>query len=934
MEAASHFLVEGAVEGGVVSADQAFERSVKQYEFAMEQQKLKREDIRDLVELTVGRMDVYHLVGALMLEFCIHFYCENKLAENTHVQHWLLNLFLLSNISAIGFLIFAVWLSMHASVAAHSVGVRLLLNYTRVTAPNPAELRDLQASMTLLSRVKNKFNSVVDKKPKPPESDARAATRCSVEPAMPLDPLSRPLARRTSLSVPARAKLEEASLAESKAIRSSPSHTARAMLEEANAAGINTAAMAFDQEHHKRKFQAEQAKWLSYDAYARTCMAIGINQMLQALSYFIVGSVELVSPTGAFVCLVAVQVLAMLLLRIDVVSDSDDPHTEGAHLCRDHPRRWYIPALVMLPVLLAGTIVLVDYKCPPEANDVLAFCATPCFILHGMWVVVLRKKVAPNEDMVPPCLRTVCYLDVLHADQIEQCANAARTVVDQMKDQQERLRSQVREVLRREKETGMSLAARTAPHIKCTRAEIKTTLNEVIDSDVASGDSSVRGEILNVEQSLRLLELWMQVPKMYTELEALRKTQAWHDDGFEARFAEFRQLCLDLDIGMGAQTSETQSSGGSEQSLHEQDRASGTDKTMVSRQLAAWVTRAQDTRDAQNNFQTNPLMDAVARTLPVVATPSKPLPWLIVKTFINTVAVLWVVGAMLHVVRVFTHFEHPMETLTTSHLDAPYPHPARLFEVTDLHCNSSMLHISGRFSLHAARRLHDTEFSTASDVGFFERATMVCNGAWGCDVLHAVAQQRAAASGPGVSTWRMARFVHPVGGSRASATDLPHEWRVVSAVWEQCASHQCDVAVVAGWDGAREIVVGTLQWGATDDAWFFRRRFAVRPDLSPCSHRSDAVGYDDVRALQLGAGGATLTVLLASGELDVWNLDAGTCMGRWRLPGTSHTAMCHDGTDVFVSRPGPAGPTLEVGRLPEVLLEHRPQATSAVFSTS
>ncbi|CAE7948759.1 unnamed protein product, partial [Symbiodinium sp. KB8] len=44
------------------------------------------QDLRDLVELTVGRMDVYHLVGALLLElqpeqFCIHFYCENRMIE-------------------------------------------------------------------------------------------------------------------------------------------------------------------------------------------------------------------------------------------------------------------------------------------------------------------------------------------------------------------------------------------------------------------------------------------------------------------------------------------------------------------------------------------------------------------------------------------------------------------------------------------------------------------------------------------------------------------------------------------------------------------------------------------------------------------------------------------------------------------------------------
>lgn len=91
----------------------------------IEQQKLFREDLRDLVELTVGRMDVYHLVGALLLEFCIHFYCENQMLEGASedkLKAFTVVFFLIANLSAVGFLVFSVWLSMHASVASHSIG--------------------------------------------------------------------------------------------------------------------------------------------------------------------------------------------------------------------------------------------------------------------------------------------------------------------------------------------------------------------------------------------------------------------------------------------------------------------------------------------------------------------------------------------------------------------------------------------------------------------------------------------------------------------------------------------------------------------------------------------------------------------------------------------------------------------------------------------
>eukprot|EP00913_Durusdinium_trenchii_P031174 g29190.t1 len=50
--------------------DQRLEREMLRLEMQVKRFELFREDVRDLVELTVGRMDVYHLVGALFLEHC------------------------------------------------------------------------------------------------------------------------------------------------------------------------------------------------------------------------------------------------------------------------------------------------------------------------------------------------------------------------------------------------------------------------------------------------------------------------------------------------------------------------------------------------------------------------------------------------------------------------------------------------------------------------------------------------------------------------------------------------------------------------------------------------------------------------------------------------------------------------------------------------
>ncbi|CAE7423422.1 unnamed protein product, partial [Symbiodinium sp. CCMP2456] len=99
-----------AGEAPVINAEKEFDRFMKSYEFAIEAQKLKREDITNLMELVVDRMDMYHLIGALLLEFCVGFYGEFKMLEEDYVKEpkLIMEIFLLSNIAAVGYLLFAI----------------------------------------------------------------------------------------------------------------------------------------------------------------------------------------------------------------------------------------------------------------------------------------------------------------------------------------------------------------------------------------------------------------------------------------------------------------------------------------------------------------------------------------------------------------------------------------------------------------------------------------------------------------------------------------------------------------------------------------------------------------------------------------------------------------------------------------------------------
>jgi len=124
---------------------QRLEREMTQINMQLKRFQLFREDIRDLVELTVGRMDVYHVVGALLTGFSITLLVGCRVEGEAPA--FLLSLFLMSNASAFVFLLTSVWLSMHASLAAHSFGVRLLTRFVRLPVPNTQQIDSLKNKM-------------------------------------------------------------------------------------------------------------------------------------------------------------------------------------------------------------------------------------------------------------------------------------------------------------------------------------------------------------------------------------------------------------------------------------------------------------------------------------------------------------------------------------------------------------------------------------------------------------------------------------------------------------------------------------------------------------------------------------------------------------------------------------------------------------------
>eukprot|EP00913_Durusdinium_trenchii_P024955 g23422.t1 len=198
------------------------------------------------------------------------------------------------------------------------------------------------------------------------------------------------------------------------------------------------------QEGAKALFDRE--RWLFYDAYARVCMALGINQMLQALSYYIVGAIGDESPSGAALSLLGVQVLSLLLLRLDMA--------EGL-------QQWSVIFAVIgfmaFPPLYIGILI---HLVPSLSVRTVEFFALPAFLLHSMWMLLIAAYLVPDtvDEGLPKTLRTVLYLDVLHLDQQEQgtCMDLLSELdsVEALGEAEEALKQAMRQVLEQEATAG------------------------------------------------------------------------------------------------------------------------------------------------------------------------------------------------------------------------------------------------------------------------------------------------------------------------------------------------------------------------------------------------------------------------------------------------------------------------------------------------
>lgn len=661
------------VERNVVAAEQTFHRRLAEYEMNIEQQKLLREDLRDLVELTVGRMDIYHLVGALLLEFSIHLFCENHLlveAEEKDLPRWVLTFFLLTNLSAAGYLIFAVWLSMHAAVASHSIGVRLLTKFARLSIPTREELEEVCSVplVGLMERFKNlgqRFGFKKDEQGLGAEEQVGASCGSSVVgdavpkerrhdkarylsntgdpnglrssssmpvlannlsegsgmgpsasqhvtfqseggrsdggfPKLPVQPRSLRLpTMRSEGGAPASAGFrsqaamplltQPSSDALGMGMEDEPrprqhahfaippdplpafaSEMAAAVPERAIDEGAKACA---DRSAHFRRFMEEQRRWVNYDAYARVCMSLGINQMLTALSYYVIGTFALKSPRSALISLFGIQLLSLLLLRLDLVA-GDNAKLDATKVFLFVP----VPPIYLAMILCTWDVHMVS-------ELFLSVMALPAFLLHAGWLMLVAFVLIPRRAIdnagLPKQMRTVLYLDVVQLEQDSDSQQVfladAEEIADLLSDARLLLEDKMREVTAEEAELGVvSKARRNTEELLDLEASLhdmmnsaeedlvqletkrQDTVSNLEEAELRKKVRETRREIKKASHALDHFEVWRSAPEVLAHLMALKSVgcQGWYVEEQRERidcvFQGFLEKCRSLDLGISA----------------------------------------------------------------------------------------------------------------------------------------------------------------------------------------------------------------------------------------------------------------------------------------------------------------------------------------------------------------------------------------------
>lgn len=364
-------------------------KEFKIQEFRVEQAELWRKDVRDLISLTEYKMHVYLLVNVLLLGFSVVLWCQGKLAHSTPV--WLMTGYALSIAGSFVFILLSIWLAMHAAVAAQGYEARLLTQLVRLPIPTWQEIEAVRTYASDFERL-----------------DSSQMFRVPF------------VTGRQENLVP----VAEDQIAEDQAL--APDSGASDSMQSASSArfgfkanghvdpwglegsGADVPELGCRQGHsmqHMRHVKlARQAMvyWQSYDAFARISMSIGVNQLLLAASYFILGYylAEVKVASSATYGVVLLTAMAETLNRLDMSLPW-----------------WQFRIVQLLLALGPAFATLAGWMYLTESYSRTAeMLAVAGYLSHGLYLTAINSlchmRMELNGAHLPVAFRSILYLDV------------------------------------------------------------------------------------------------------------------------------------------------------------------------------------------------------------------------------------------------------------------------------------------------------------------------------------------------------------------------------------------------------------------------------------------------------------------------------------------------------------------------------------------
>mmetsp|Transcript_63663 Transcript_63663/g.140209 ORF Transcript_63663/g.140209 Transcript_63663/m.140209 type:complete len:1194 (-) Transcript_63663:76-3657(-) len=305
--------------------EQRMKKEFAERKFRNVQAGLWRQDVRDIVSLTEKKMTIYLLVNVMFLGFTFNLWCEGRLPPTT--PDWLIMGQSLATVSSFVYMLLTVVLATHASIVAQAYQTRMMTQLVRLPVPTWAELEACRTSASDFERVEPSqmfrvpfamgVQERIGKNSAKQASDVASFSADSDE-ADEVADAQKNAAAEANAAAGSAASLEAAASASPAQMASDPWGLERRG-DDIYELGIHHGQEVAKLRHIKLIRQAA-AYFQTYDAFARVSMSIGVNQLMLALSYFIIAycyqQVE-----NAFVAIPAVAILmasAWVIARIDL----------------------------------------------------------------------------------------------------------------------------------------------------------------------------------------------------------------------------------------------------------------------------------------------------------------------------------------------------------------------------------------------------------------------------------------------------------------------------------------------------------------------------------------------------------------------------------------------------------------------------------------